>query len=108
MATVITSSIIRVFRTRGLYLKYSHTLNSFSVLYQSDSYKDKGRVFYDVNKESAKGTTAIASYCWTDDGTQLALMLADKGSDVNYVHVSIFKYDLIYLCLVLRQKRRKA
>lgn len=66
----------------------------FSVLYQSDSYKEKGQVFIDPNKMSKDGTTAISSMSWTDDGELLAMSFANKGSDLTFCNVYFLKDEL--------------
>jgi len=66
------------------YTFYNKGLQNQSVLYQSKSYKEKGSVFLDVNKLSADGTTAISSYDWTEDGSMISFVLAEKGSDIGY------------------------
>lgn len=84
-ARSFTFSTTLACRIRGSQSSASRTdFIYFSVLYQSDSYKEKGRVFFDVNKLSADGTTAISGYSWTEDGSKLAITLADKGSDICY------------------------
>ncbi|KAI6223442.1 Prolyl endopeptidase [Aphelenchoides besseyi] len=63
------------------YIYYNSGIQNQSVLYQSKTYKEKGKVFFDVNKLAEDGTTAISSSSWSEDGKYLAIGLSEKGSD---------------------------
>ena len=56
----------------------------------ADSPDGKGeKIFFDPNKLSEDGTTAISFRSFTKDGTLLAYGLAEKGSDWNTLKVSL-------------------
>ncbi|XP_065210622.1 prolyl endopeptidase-like [Planococcus citri] len=61
-------------------------LQNQDVLFISDSIKDEGKVFLDVNTLSKDGTVSIDSYSFSDDGTLFAYSLGSGGSDWKTVH----------------------
>ncbi len=56
-------------------------LQNQSVLYTSDSLRDKPRVLLDPNQLSPDGTIALAGYSISDDGNLMAYGLSASGSD---------------------------
>ncbi|XP_065219696.1 prolyl endopeptidase-like [Planococcus citri] len=61
-------------------------LQNQDVLFKSDSFKDEGKVFLDVNKLSKDGTVAIGTYEFSNDGNLFAYLLGSGGSDWKTVH----------------------
>ncbi|PAV82008.1 hypothetical protein WR25_22641 isoform B [Diploscapter pachys] len=69
-------------RRGGVYYHYFNSgLQNQYVYFQSKSYTEQGKVFFDPNQLSAEGTTSISGTCWTEDGSIWAYGLSEKGSD---------------------------
>ncbi len=68
--------------TDGFYI-YSKNdgLQNQSVLYQTTSISDPGKIFFDPNKLTADGTAALSGSSFTDDGKLWAYGIAKSGSD---------------------------
>ena len=58
-----------------------------SVLYIQEGLNGEPRVFLDPNKLSADGTTALATYAASRDGSYFAYAIAKAGSDWNEIYV---------------------
>jgi prolyl oligopeptidase len=69
-------------RRGGRYF-YSHNtgLQNQSVLYVTDSLKDRGRVLLDPNTLSKDGTVALSGAAVSEDGKRLAYAVSQAGSD---------------------------
>lgn len=67
----------------GDYYIYSKNdgLQNQSVLYKTSALSDGGEVFFDPNKLSADGTTALGGSSFTDDGKLWAYSVSIAGSD---------------------------
>ncbi|KAI6219472.1 Prolyl endopeptidase [Aphelenchoides besseyi] len=63
--------------------------NNHSILYQSTTYKEKGQVFFDVNKLSEDGLISIRSTSWSYNSKYVAFGLSEKGKD--YVDFKFMK-----------------
>ncbi|MFZ9887577.1 MAG: hypothetical protein ACO3JL_08745, partial [Myxococcota bacterium] len=71
---------------RWFYFK-NDGLQNQSVLYQLDRLEAAPKVLLDPNQWSAEGTTALASYSFSDDGKFLAFAKSEGGSDWHTWHV---------------------
>ncbi|MBN2486887.1 MAG: S9 family peptidase [Bacteroidales bacterium] len=56
-------------------------LQNQSVLYETESISEEGKVFLDPNTFSADGTTSIGSLAFSEDGDYLAYTISEGGSD---------------------------
>ncbi|KAL3121132.1 hypothetical protein niasHT_005392 [Heterodera trifolii] len=63
------------------YYYRNNGLQSQSVLYQSNSMDEPGKVFLDPNTLSKDGTTAVTMESFSKDGTVFAYGISEKGSD---------------------------
>ncbi|KAI6222824.1 Prolyl endopeptidase [Aphelenchoides besseyi] len=64
-----------------IYTYYNDGSNHHSILYQSTTYNEKGKVFFDVNKLSEDGLISIQYTAWSHDGKYVAFGLSEKGED---------------------------
>ncbi|MDE6300028.1 MAG: prolyl oligopeptidase family serine peptidase [Muribaculaceae bacterium] len=72
----------------GKYYYYDNDgLQNQSVLYRTDSLKDKGEVFLDPNKLSDDGTVALKGISMSNDGKYTAYIVSRSGSDWNEIFV---------------------
>jgi len=74
---------------KGNYLFFTKNdgIQNQSVLYIQDFPAGEPRVFLDPNKLSEDGTTALATYAASKDGSYFAYAIAKAGSDWNEVYV---------------------
>ncbi|XP_065224312.1 prolyl endopeptidase-like [Planococcus citri] len=61
-------------------------LQNQAVLYKSDSMKDEGKPFIDVNELSKDGTVTMGTYTFTDDGKLVAYLLGSTATEWKTVH----------------------
>ncbi|GIL73545.1 hypothetical protein Vretimale_5243 [Volvox reticuliferus] len=76
------------FRAGSRYYYYHNSgLQQHYVLYGMSSLDSEPVVFFDPNKLSEDGTTALSDMQWTDDGSLAAYSLSKGGSDWNTIQV---------------------